>query len=566
MRRVIWTQAGLLAATAILVMAAFVGALPGTHVSTARSDSGQTALKPSVTYTWNNIAFTEAGLPANQIWSVFLVEWGYSLGNNTPAGITFTVNATSNGTAGNMYGNYTYSVNPVAGYDYSAVGTALLCGPGYCNVTTASAAVVVTFTLSPQYSVQFNESGLAAGTEWSATFNGVTLSAAAPATIIFGSPNGTYPFSVGLGGTQTGANQTTPSSGTITVAGPTYQNITYWPFTQVTITTAFTSPFSTDGLPYFTLPYNITWTVSLGGGATIDANFSQQLNVTWLISGCGPFTFPCLPLFQSAVNPSWETAATATSGNFYFPLALANLTASTYLGFDLPQGQWQISVWDNYNDGIGNSTSLEVDAAAFIAATPPSGSISQPLANSNITAGHAVISGEFSGYFVTSANVTVYSSSGATVLTVPVYAPGTQQHAFAVSWPAVTPGVYQIDLILTAAWHQVFYFNTSVNIVPGVPLTYHNTTANGLIPGLSNGGSAALLVVLGAIIGMIVMAIVGRGMMGGGPKPAPAQAWNPATTTPSSGTTGGTSGGMSGGGTGGSSDSGSGMGGSNPPS
>ena len=574
--------------------------MPIAHSVAAPSAVHQTALKTDTTYTWNNIVFTQAGLPAGVTWSVFLVEWGYSLGNVTPTDtITFNVNASDNGTnmGMNAYGNYTWSVNSVAGFDAAITGGSgcvTVAGvSGYCNVTTASASVTVTFSTSGQYNVQFNESNLAAGTVWSVTFQGGTIWGAAPDPIVFGAQNGTYAFSIGGGGIPT-ANMSTPESGMLTVPnnacgsapaanttgctvespgadfGFTYQNISFWAFTPTGISASFTSTLSTNGLPYITLPYNITWTVSVTGPANvgINANFSQQLNATWLVSGCGPFTFPCLPLFQTPINPAWETHATATSGDFYFPLSLANLTGSTYLGFDLPQGQWEFSVWANYNDGIGNSSTFEVDQAAFVAATGPAGAISQPVANSNITVGNTVISGSYSGYFVATANVTVFNANHATVLTAPVYAPGTQNHPFAVAWPAITPGTYSVNLTLTAVWHQAFSFVVTVNVLPGLPVTYHNTTNAQLISGLSNGGSAALLVVLGAIIGMIVMAVVGRGMMGG-PKPGPAQPWS-SQSPPAGGTSGGSSGGgMSGGssgGSGGMSDSSGGMGGSNPPS
>ncbi|HLY76751.1 MAG TPA: hypothetical protein VKT21_02555 [Thermoplasmata archaeon] len=327
----------------------------------------------------------------------------------------------------------------------------------------------------------------------------------------------------------------------------------------ISISTTITSKFSTNGLPYFTLPYNITWNVSITN-ATLDSNFTQVLNISFVNSILCPLFFPCLMVYQDHVNPAWVANATSTSGSYYYPLTLGNLTAQSFLGFTLPQGQWIISIWDNYDDGAGNTSNFQTQQSAFIALTPPAGTIYQPVANANITAGNTVIAGNYSGYFVATANVTVYNASGSTVLVDPVYAPGPGQHAWAASWAAITPGAYKIVLTLTAVWHQTFYVNTSVTVVAGVPLTYLNST--GLdIGGLGSGGSAVVLVLIGAIIGMIVMALVGRSIWGG-TKPSPAQPWSaqPPATTDTTSTSGSNMSGGSGTGSGGT------TGNQNPPS
>jgi hypothetical protein len=298
----------------------------------------------------------------------------------------------------------------------------------------------------------------------------------------------------------------------------------------ITITTTFTSNFTTNGLAYITLPYNITWNVSLTN-TTIGPAFTQVINISFVNSILCPLFFPCLPVYQDHVNPAWVTNLTATSGSYYYPLTLANLTDQNYLGFTLPQGTWIVSIWDNYDDGAGNTSNFEVDHSVAIAMTPPAGVISQPASGANVTAGSTVIAGYYSGYFVVSANVTVYNSTGASVLSIPVYAPGSGQHPFAIKWPALTPGTYSIAVILAVAWNQVYTFSSTVNVVAGIPVTYFNQT-NTLIPGLGNGGSAALLVTLGAIVGMIVMLFVGRGTWGG-PKATPAQPWSSQPAQPS---------------------------------
>jgi hypothetical protein len=508
----------------------------------------------------HQITFTETGLPTNTAWAVYVQELAGSTGANSPSNVVVhPLNNTFNGTA--TYGNYTYSIMAVPGYDVQLIAPVptSICGSSpagtnWCNVTEANATVAITFHLSPQYTLQFNQSGLSAGTNWSVTFNGMTV-VSATATITFGTVNGTYAFSIGGGGTATGTNHSTPSSGMITVVGTTYQNVTFWPFSPISITTTFTSNFTTNGLRYISLPFNVTWNVSIVN-ATLGKGFTQVINVSFVNSVACPLFFPCLPVYQDVVNPGWVTHSTATSGSYYYPLTLANLTAQKFLGFSLPQGTWIISIWDNYDDlaGGGNTSNFEVDASAGIIATPPAASVSQPTSGQNVTAGSTVIAGNFSGYFVVSANVTVYNASGATVLTVPIYAPGPQNHPFAVTWPALTPGAYKIVVALGASWEQVYTFSSTVNIVAGVPVTYFNQSTPSLIPGLGNGGSAAVLIAIGAIVGMIVMMLVGRGTWGG-PKATPAQPWSSQPAQPSGATDSG----------GGTTDTGSGSQGQSPP-
>ncbi len=382
--------------------------------------------------------------------------------------------------------------------------------------------------------------------------------------------------------------------------------------------TKFTSTFSLNGYPYIEFPFNLTWTVTIIN-ATLNYNnatdpiFQQQLNFTYIFSGCGPLgpgvQQPCLTYYTTAVPFSQHTTLTPTAtgetGTFYYqlnPATLTNAAPSTivnegpettvitptgyefnvstgappggpcgvpvplvtgcknpYTGITLPQGQWEISLWDYYNDTLGNSTTLETDQINYIAFSGPSGQVTNPSAN--FTSGSTTIAGNFSGYFVTGANITIYNSTDRTVFTAGVYSPGTGNHPYTAVWIASTPGAYKIVLTLSTTWLLNYQFNLTVSVLPPIPITYFNQTSGALIPGLSNGGSAALLVTLGAIIGMIVMAIVGRGLWGG-TKPAPAQPWNPADTSKSTGTgSSDTSTGTSGGSSGGS----SGSGGSSPP-
>lgn len=564
---------------------------------------------------WHTITFTEAGLPATapgQVWAVYVAnDVDSSLANNSPADIVFTLNNTWNGTA--YYGNYTYSVLPVPGFDF-VVTPGAGCGANatgvtWCNVTQADAAVLVTFHTSPQFALQFNETGLAPGTSWSVTVNGATI-IDDTSTITFGLTNGTYSFVIGLGGTQVvvpgvpPVNESNPTTGTVVVAGATVQNISFFPYSPITIGAFFTTSFTTNGFSYFELPYNITWTVQLTNATMTALNaagayaFQQQLNISVLQPlNCGPepFQHSCLTVWTTIVPFSFHTDLTATSANFYFDLTAANLTGTApssitgpcpfgtfgcgnpYVGEVLPQNQWEVSLWINWDNNTAYNNSNTVTAhIGYMVVTSPYPQISTPTGN--ITEGVVTVAGNFSGYFVTGAVLTIFNSTNYAVLTAPVYSPGVTSHAYQVTWHAQVPGAYTIILNLSTPWFLHYTAEVQVTVLPGVPLTYFNSTGLN-IAGLGAGGSGAFLVIIGAIIGMIVMALVARGLWGG-TKPQPAQPWSPAAPAEKGSTdttTGGTGGGTSGGGTmdsgmggtsgsGGMSGSSGGTGGSNPPS
>ena len=103
-------------------------------------------------------------------------------------------------------------------YSFSASASGYTASPatGTITVSGADVAQLITFTLIPPstYSVTFAESGLPAGTRWSVTQNGVTMSSAT-GSIVFTEPNGSYAFTVGSVSGYTAS----PSSGTVAVSG-----------------------------------------------------------------------------------------------------------------------------------------------------------------------------------------------------------------------------------------------------------------------------------------------------------------------------------------------------------
>ena len=227
-----------------------VGAVPGYSASPSGGSVTMSGSSPTIGIVFTRsthtttyaISFTESGLPGGTSWSVTLND---STVASTSSSIGFS----------EANGSYGYLVGHVAGFTAS---------PTSGIVSVAGAPVTIPITFSPVlFAVTFTESGLATGTSWSVTLNGVVHSATT-ASIGFSEANGTYSFSVGTVSGYSAA----PSSGTVTVAGaPVSQPIA---FTSGSYTVTFTE----KGLPSGT-----TWSVTLAGvphsSSTTSISFSE---------------------------------------------------------------------------------------------------------------------------------------------------------------------------------------------------------------------------------------------------------------------------------------------------
>ena len=188
------------------------------------------------------VTFAESGLPSGTSWTV-------TLNGSTVTSVGSTVGFTE------ANGSYGFSLGGVAGF------TAI---PASGTATVAGAPVTIPIAFSPVlYSVTFTESGLATGSSWSVTLNGV-LRSATTASIGFSEANGSYAFSIGTVAGYTA----TPSSGTVTVAGaPVSQPVAF-------AAGAYTVTFTEKGLSS-----GKTWSVTLAGvvhsSATTSISFSE---------------------------------------------------------------------------------------------------------------------------------------------------------------------------------------------------------------------------------------------------------------------------------------------------
>jgi YVTN family beta-propeller protein len=182
----------------------------------------------SIISTWFPVTLRESGLPTGTEW------WANVTGRPPTGSDTSSISFTE------PNGNYSYSVS-TTDKTYASPG-------GLLTVGGAAATRVVVFGLET-YPSTFAETGLMAGTNWSVSLGGVTLSSDV-ASVQFQEPNGTHAYTIGaLPGWRTPAY-----AGTITVrGGPVATTV---PWSRVTYGVAF----SETGLPSGT-----TWSVTLNG-------------------------------------------------------------------------------------------------------------------------------------------------------------------------------------------------------------------------------------------------------------------------------------------------------------
>jgi hypothetical protein len=136
---------------------------------------------------------------------------GLQSGTNWSVGVNGVQKASTAATIEFLVANGTYTFSPGAVSGYTAT-------PSSGTVTISGAPATVNFVYTAggagSYNVTFTESGLASGTNWSVTLNGVERGTSG-ATVTFNATNGTNAFSVG----SVSGSSSTPTFGNVTVSG-----------------------------------------------------------------------------------------------------------------------------------------------------------------------------------------------------------------------------------------------------------------------------------------------------------------------------------------------------------
>jgi hypothetical protein len=299
-----------------------------------------------------------------------------------------------------------------------------------------------------------------------------------------------------------------------------------------TATGKFTNSFLTGVSPFIVLPLNVTWTetevnatitgINPSNTSYSGGNLTMYLNIT--------VGSAALVAFSGMYNGS-SAAATCTSAyvcSFYQVITTGEILGTLGLtGADqMPSGGYAFTLTTlavNQSQTSPVITSSAVGTSTNLAPHPAFGDFLSPLGT--VAAGALTIAGNFSGSYLTSATVTVVNSTGGEVFSSGVFSSApNREFAFAVPWTVTIAGTYKMTLTLVEQWGAESNFTSSVNVTSTVTSTHTYSNSTWGIPGFGPGGTAAVLVTLGVIIGILVMALVGRSLWGGA-KPGPAQPW-----------------------------------------
>jgi hypothetical protein len=160
------------------------------------ADAGQAIVFTPVPPGTYVVTFTETGLTTGTRWAV---TWNGVAESSVGSSMAFS---------GMVNGTYGFSVGSVTGFVASPVSGVLV-----VNGAWVSQAIVFTLVPPGPFVVTFTETGLAMGTSWTVTLNGVAGSSVNGSIVFPRIVNGTYRFSVG---SVTGFTAS-PPSGAVTV-------------------------------------------------------------------------------------------------------------------------------------------------------------------------------------------------------------------------------------------------------------------------------------------------------------------------------------------------------------
>lgn len=337
-------------------------------------------------FKWINptVTFIETGLPSGTSWTVSL---GSSMQTAMASSIVYS---TTNG----EHTNVTYSVSHVSGYVASVTS-----GNVYLN--GADKVVMVSFT-PYTYNVTFTPSNLPAGTTWSVTFDGTTVTTNA-LSMTFTEPNGTYNYTVGPV-----KGYSTASSGSVTVSSGT-QSVAL-PFSK----TLYTVTVNEKGLPS-----GDTWTYTFNGTA-----HTSTSNVVTFQATFGTFG-------ASATGPSGYNVSTASSVTVNYANTSANVTFSVipaappvpvYTVLVTENGLASGSSWTFVLNGKSYTTNLSALVVHVVAGTysmnasGPSGYTVSLKASSVTVSGNTTVTVDFSsGTHTSGSGALLYEGLGAGV-------------------------------------------------------------------------------------------------------------------------------------------------------
>jgi Pro-kumamolisin, activation domain/Subtilase family len=251
---------------------------------------------------------------------------------------------------------------------------------------------------------------------------------------------------------------------------------------------------------YTQLPYNMTWTLDIPAAQVSNHTFNQTLDIRYVSGGCGGSGNPC----PSVVNYTERIRDGVVDYYQLLNLTLLNLEHFYGGSSQLPSGQYQIILWLNAN----HSGSIAAQVNTYLVFEPVQMYLNGPTANQTVPLGNVTISYSYSGQYIESANLSVFT---ATDLSVPIFnvlalVPGDGLRGGAASWTAVKGGPYVIQLSLGTPYSATDYsIRENVSVVETAGLVYLNQSSGQQPIGHMNpAATAVVLTLVGAVLGLLV--------------------------------------------------------------
>ncbi|HEV2520472.1 MAG TPA: hypothetical protein VGX00_07660 [Thermoplasmata archaeon] len=296
------------------------------------------------------------------------------------------------------------------------------------------------------------------------------------------------------------------------------------------VTVVLTSPFHL----YSALPLNLTWAISSS------AAVNTQTTTMWILvqdlgssacpfilfnglgQGVGVQNTPC-----TVANLSLSSLIVNGTDAYAYSLTNAEMTSQNYHGGTLPFGtEYSVGVFVGISTApyVGGVTSGSVGIGGatqdnYLQTYLPQGVLLSPNPNGGISTGNTSVVVSYSGDFVSGAEISIFSSATSQlVYTAGVAVAGSGPHigTAATAWRPTTAGKYTATLNLSGPYGYTL-FNFALNVVPAGTTVYVNTSNyhnESILGGLGAGTTAALLMVVGLIVGLAVALLLGRMMWG----------------------------------------------------
>jgi hypothetical protein len=280
--------------------------------------------------------------------------------------------------------------------------------------------------------------------------------------------------------------------------------------------------YTTQPLPFLTVPFNLSFAVS-----TVNATISPTNLSLWVVIYDVTNEIAC-------DNMSLNSSVATGVSSYTFAVnetTLANSLANPVC--NLLADKVGFIATANITNSVGSNQSAAEVSTSLLGLEPTVAGLLSPIATEMGT-GNVTFVAFATGQYITGVTLNVANATSGTIVFHSVLLASANFSGLynSVVWKATGNGNYQWSLALSLANGNTTYQNGTFTIASGSSSTtittsttisnYHNQT---LIPGVSPAVGGTLLMVIGLLIGIIAALLVGRSMASSS-RTQPAQQWS----------------------------------------